>query len=431
MGRTEASRGLAPPSVRKDQRAKHAKATINQVIPKMLASSARARDGVASSLLIVDPAKPHQSAVAKGPRSKSAEQGDLARPKLRLLVTDTISAAQLMDKDPISDSKALGAGKSAQSRVGILNMASPLRPGGGVLTGAQAQEEFLCLRTTLLPSLKEEFYRLPEVGGVLTKDVLVFRDGEGNDLPKSKRFFVDVVSAGTLRFPETQVVTVESGVAEGKASVPVRETERALVDSTETDLSSSNGESNEDESDIEADVDALGEPEAATKAIYSNDKDRELVIRKIRAVLRVFQRAGVTKVVCGAWGCGAYGNPVGEVAAAWNKVFNGNKGRPSESWAMFEDIVFAINDSKMAGSFAQAFGDDLEVTSLIKNTTSAASDAAEVGSSGEVEELTAKIAELEMQRTQTRIPDLSARIGVIVEGLRETLAQKQEQAQQT
>jgi len=38
-------------------------------------------------------------------------------------------------------------------------MASPLRPGGGVLTGATSQEEFLCARTTLYPSLREKFYR--------------------------------------------------------------------------------------------------------------------------------------------------------------------------------------------------------------------------------------------------------------------------------
>ena len=86
-------------------------------------------------------------------------------------------------------------------------MASPLRPGGGVLTGATSQEEFLCARTTLLPSLRESFYRLPEIGAVFTHDVLVFRGSgsladAGQELGPGERFWVDVVSAGMLRFPE-------------------------------------------------------------------------------------------------------------------------------------------------------------------------------------------------------------------------------------
>ncbi len=85
-------------------------------------------------------------------------------------------------------------------------MASPLRPGGGVLNGATSQEESLCARSTLLPSLREECYRLPEIGGICSPDVLVFRvpgAGEDKELPKAERFYVDVVSSAMIRFPET------------------------------------------------------------------------------------------------------------------------------------------------------------------------------------------------------------------------------------
>jgi uncharacterized protein (TIGR02452 family) len=186
------------------------------------------------------------------------------------------------------------------SRVAILNMASPLRPGGGVLTGATSQEENLCGRTTLYPSLREEFYRLPDVGGVYTPDVLVVRGDEG-ELPPSQRFFVDVVTAAMLRMPN-----VEGGVYE--------------------------------------------------------DKDREMVVRKMRAVMRMARGHGVDGLVLGAWGCGAYGNPVGEVARAWRSVLCGKKDRGvhGEGWDGLE-VVFAIKDRRMADEFAAAFGEGLVV----------------------------------------------------------------------
>lgn len=99
------------------------------------------------------------------------------------------------------------------------------------------------MRTTLLPSLKDEFYRLPELGAVYTPDVLVFRDESGEDLEKRDRWFVDCVSAAMLRMPETEV-NEESG--RGK---------------------------------------------------YVNSSDRDTILQKMRLVMRVFQAKGARKVV--------------------------------------------------------------------------------------------------------------------------------------
>ena len=76
-----------------------------------------------------------------------------------------------------------------------------------ILTGATSQEEFLCARTTLLPSLKESFYRLPEVGGIFTPDVLVFRtakalDDRQGELSRAERYYINVISSAMLRFPD-------------------------------------------------------------------------------------------------------------------------------------------------------------------------------------------------------------------------------------
>lgn len=193
-------------------------------------------------------------------------------------------------------------------------MASPLRPGGGILTGATSQEEFLCARTTLYPSLSETHYRLPDLGGIYTPDVLVARSSSprAEMLPARDRFFVDVLSAAMLRLP---------------------------------DIEESDGE-----------------------AAYAEDKDREAVRNKMRAVMRIFRAKGVDRVVLGAWGCGAYGNPVEEVARAWKTVLCGGgraarkAGRASggsEGWEGLQ-VVFAIADGRMARVFAEILGVEVE-----------------------------------------------------------------------
>ncbi|RFU77693.1 tigr02452 family [Trichoderma arundinaceum] len=184
-------------------------------------------------------------------------------------------------------------------------MASPLRPGGGVLTGATSQEEWLCSRTTLYPSLREEFYRLPEVGAIYTPDVLVCKmwDSEASDLKPADQFFIDVITAAMLRLP-----------------------------------------------DVERNQDG--------EAMYSEQKDRDTVLRKMRCVMRILKSQRVNRVVLGAWGCGAYGNPVEEIATAWRRVLLGPKSKKVDRGEVYDDleVVFAIKDEAMAKKFARIFG---------------------------------------------------------------------------
>lgn len=264
-------------------RAKDARTTINKEIPSILSSDSRARRSVQSSTLLVNlqplpkPSPPNASIVYN----------------IRILQTDTISAARELHL------------LAPNAKIAILNMASPLRPGGGVLTGATSQEEFLCTRTTLLPSLRDEFYRLPELGAVWTSDCLVFRDAEGNNLPKADRFYVDVVTAAMLRFPELK------GGKDGPNST------------------------------------------------WANEQDLELVLEKMRIVMRAVSSNGIQRVVLGAWGCGAYGNPIKEIARAWRIVLLGNKRGRREEWKGVAQVVFAITDGHMADVFSEVFADVL------------------------------------------------------------------------
>jgi uncharacterized protein (TIGR02452 family) len=409
MGRTEKSQGLAPPAVRKDVRAKQAKHMINKTIPALLASSSRASKGVESSELIVDPAasfantpgKPDAESHEDAAYIKRKGQGrrkvkhrksvdlDLAnlstkpsttplsppQRKIRILTTDTLTAAHMLAYPSRYGVLEPRPSKKAPN-ICILNMASPLRPGGGVLTGATSQEEFLCARTTLLPSLQESYYRLPEFGGIWSPDVLVFHTSVALGEPKgelapSDRYWIDVISAGMLRFPE-----LEGGEDEVKR------------------LSKS---------------------------------DRGVVEKKMRAVLRIAEHKGARKIVLGAWGCGAYGNPVGDVARAWRRVLDGStgsrKGKAAEPemWPGLEEVVFAIGNRRMAADFAHAFDDEMEVES-------GPSDVAEDDEAEEdevAEELRTKIRDMESQLSKVWNADLKARMGSILNGLKEQLKERE------
>lgn len=372
MGREVPSVGQPPAAFKKNARAKKAKVTINKVIPALLTTHPRAKRGIDAAELIVQPSA--QEAQLTSTKGKAvppvATNTDESAPHIKLRVTDTLSAARELLKDSHTQKDDLS---NRNARVGILNMASMLAPGGGFLNGASSQEEALCMRTTLLPSLSDSFYRLPEVGAVYTPDVLVFRDAEAEDLEKRDRWFVDCVSAGMLRFPSISV------------------------------------------------------DETTGRGSYSGSKDRELVIEKMRAVMRIFQSKSVKKVVLGAWGCGAYGNPVGEVAAAWKKVLLGGrqaqrskKGR-KESWTGVETVVFAIKDAGLADAFGQAFGDGLILDDV--EDVSQQEDSGDDLEAEKLREMQEKITEMKARIEHAKSPELKAGLTSILASLEGQVAE--------
>lgn len=192
------------------------------------------------------------------------------------------------DKDTFE--KAREWGKEAA----VLNMASDIVPGGGVLKGSMAQEEELARRSTLLGSLymywgkkgksylgKESFgnyYPLRPLGAIWSPEVAVIKDRRYNLL--ATPFLVNVISMAAIRKPK-------------------------LMD---------NGEM----------IPSLS----------------ELMERKILALLRIAVGKGVRKLVLGAWGCGAFHCPPHQVANLFLRVITGK-----EMMGRFEEICFAILDN--------------------------------------------------------------------------------------
>lgn len=242
----------------RSHRARLAKETINKIVPGLLTSYAKVKAGVAGAQILRD--------LSPAPPSAVSSQG----PAVRVIKSDTLDAAQVLHMAHPND------------RIAVLSMASPLRPGGGVLSGATSQEESLCVRSTLYPSLREEFYRIPDDALIYTSDMLVFRAQDLSPLPKSDYFLVDVISCAALRFPE-----VENGR-------------------------------------------------------YVVEADREAMVTKIRLIIRAAAMKGCKRIVLGALGCGAYANPIQEVAEIFRRVIYGNPRRKGETMGSIEEIVFAI-----------------------------------------------------------------------------------------
>lgn len=165
-------------------------------------------------------------------------------------------------------------------------MANAHHGGGGWLRGALAQEESLCYRSSLSFTLKKRFYPIPEAGGIYSPSVVVMRENlaQGHKL-------LDLATPTSL--PIVSVVNVAA----------IRDP--ALTPDGER---------------------------------YAHARDREEMKARMRVVLRIAGRKGHRTLVLGALGCGAFGNPRGEVVGCWREVL----GEAEFAGGWWEGVVFAV-----------------------------------------------------------------------------------------
>ena len=181
----------------------------------------------------------------------------------------------------------------------VLNMASRRNPGGGVTTGAGAQEETLFRRTNLFRSLyqftpyaeqygiKPSHHQYPldrNFGGVYTPDAIYFRESEQKGYALLEEpFSLSFITVAGMNRPD---LTAEGLIA---------------------------------------------------------DHHVEPIKNKIRTIFRIGLAHGHDSLVLGALGCGAFRNPPRHVARLFHEVMD-----ESEFKNKYRRIVFAILDDHNA-----------------------------------------------------------------------------------
>ncbi len=192
---------------------------------------------------------------------------------VKVLNEDALDAAIIMEES-LAEPASTQSGRNR--RVAALNLASDRNPGGGWMTGALAQEEALCYRSSLALSLHKPYYPWSPTTAVYTRDVVIVRSSMSSghrllvpQMPVTQLPVVSIISVAAIRRPALRT--------------------------------------------------APGTPEQTT---FKYPADRELTKTKMRLTLRIAAREKHELLVLGALGCGAFRNPPEEVAQCWFEVLD-------------------------------------------------------------------------------------------------------------
>lgn len=209
--------------------------------------------------------------------------------------------------------KSEGKEGEESERCMVLNFANPYNPGGGVRRGANAQEENLCRRSSLLLSLESE----------AAKDYYMFnkehsyRDVFGNDYGTNSMMLTPYVEV--IKDKKYERNNEYAEVAVLTSALPIVRAGICLADT------------------------------------YQN-----LVYERIYSVLLCAAYHGYTHLVLGAWGCGAFGNEPKVIAKLFRDVIDSFCYNDKNVNQLFERISFAVpyNERRPANhlAFKEQFG---------------------------------------------------------------------------
>ena len=174
-------------------------------------------------------------------------------------------------------------------KVGVMNFASPVHPGGGVAFGARAQEESIAKGTYLVPALEQHMTDYYEVN---------------SRQPNRGRFSQKLIYAEHVR----QVFDDQG---------------RLLTDKY-------------------VDIVTVAAPDRRVDPTLDDDTAMSDIAFKVLQTLRAFKAHDVDQLILGAFGTGVFGNPVGRVGKIFRQVL-----LLPEFAGAFKRVYFAIYDPKM------------------------------------------------------------------------------------
>jgi len=199
-------------------------------------------------------------------------------------------------------------------KVAALNFANPIEPGGGVLRGANAQEEYLCRASNLwfclISKKASSFYR-------------EHRRQQGLEE-------VMMASDRIIYSPEITVFREDRGYFAGEVCIPRQE----YTKNWKT-----------------IDVITCAAPYFGKSAyILPQNELYAIFCKRIRNILEAAIEHEIEAIVLGAFGCGAFHNPPELVAKAFGDVLLENRYKYS-----FKKVVFAIKRSGLYCPNIEAF----------------------------------------------------------------------------
>ncbi|EIW80271.1 hypothetical protein CONPUDRAFT_43093, partial [Coniophora puteana RWD-64-598 SS2] len=232
--------------------------------------------------------RPHQS-LASHPQTEYS-----------VLEISTLDGVRLLNQHTRSSSPG------SFGRVALLNFASATKPGGGFLSGAQAQEESIARSSTLYPSL-------------IAKPASQFYALHGRD--RAGGFYYDAM----IYTPGVVVVRDDAG---------------GWVEPEEADVLTS------------AAVNA-GDVRNKNKVQRGEREIEERIVAAMRErmgrILYLFELQGARNLVLGSFGTGVFRNDVDVVAALWAELLST---RFKDS---FERVLFAVLGAETFKTFKETF----------------------------------------------------------------------------
>jgi uncharacterized protein (TIGR02452 family) len=240
-----------------------AKENQNTLFPTLIDSDSRVKASLTNSIL-------HSSTPPLDPLNDEVDETSQRTP-IHVVKLDSFDCAEILTHE-------------GKQNIVVLNMASSTSPGGGYLSGAGAQEEALCRRSTLYLTIRRQrnFHPIPSHGGIYSPDVLITRTNDDTRcalLPVENRWWTSVISVAGIKRPR-------------------------LTPSEED---------------------------------FAREADREDTRERIRTILRIAALQERKNLVLGSLGCGAYGNPPKAVAGCFKRVL-----QEDEFKNRFEGIWFAV-----------------------------------------------------------------------------------------